>query len=230
MDLTQRRMALRHLYAVHDRFADTLRTACGKHCAACCTPNVTATTLEAFFLAEAMADSSRPDLMDRARAGRKSPRRPPKVTTNRMAEICLAGDDPPEEEPADPAGGACALLTDAACPVYEARPFACRCMVSARRCAEGGAADMAELTVTVNTVFLQTLEHIDADGYSGNLVDLLDFMAAPENRRRYREGRLSAPPAGLIPNRPAPALMIPPEHRAAVRPWIEALRRMPTGA
>lgn len=230
MDLIFRRKALRHLYAVYDQFADTLRTACGKHCAVCCTRNVTATTLEALFLVEAMADSPRPDLMDRARAGRESPRYRPGITTNGMAEICLTGEDPPEEDAADPRWGPCELLTDAACPVYEARPFACRCMVSAGRCADGGAAGMAPLTVTVNTVFLQTLEHIDADGYSGNLVDLLDFMSDPENRRRYRDGRLSAPPAGLIPNRPAPALMIPPEHREAVRPWIEALQRIPAGS
>jgi hypothetical protein len=100
-------------------------------------------------------------------------------------------------------------------------------MVSAGRCAQGGAADMSPLVVTLNTVFMQTVEHLDAGGYSGNLADLLQFLSDPENRRRYRSGQREPAPAGLVRNHPAPVLMIPPEHREAVRPWVEALHRPP---
>lgn len=229
IDPNLRFRALRHVYAVYDRFAESLRTACRKRCARCCTRNVTATTLEACALAEALAADGREAALERVLADVDRPRFSPRITLNRMAEICRSGDAPPAEGEADPDWGPCGLLEADLCPVYAVRPFACRCMVSATVCAPGGAADMTPLTVTVNTVFMQTLEHLDAGGHSGNLVDLLRVMADPENRRRYREGRLDAAPPGLVPNRPAPALMIPPEHREAVRPWIEALHRMPTG-
>jgi hypothetical protein len=226
MDLERRLRALRHVYAVHDRFAATIRTACEKHCSRCCTRNVTATSLEAWLLAEEIAAGGI-DSLERFRETLQGNRFRPEITTNRLAEICVGGGDPPEEPAADPAWGPCGLLDADACPVYDARPLACRCMVSAGRCAQGGAADMSPLVVTLNTVFMQTVEHLDAGGYSGNLADLLQFLSDPENRRRYRSGQREPAPAGLVRNHPAPVLMIPPEHREAVRPWVEALHRPP---
>ncbi|MFP4032946.1 MAG: hypothetical protein ACLFPR_19940 [Desulfococcaceae bacterium] len=229
MEMEDRLHALRHVYAVYDRFARTIQTACEKFCARCCTRNVTATRLEALLLMDEI-ESKGLESVNHVREtlqGEPSERFRPAFTTNRLAEICAAGGDPPPEPPADPAWGPCGLLTDDACPVYDARPFACRCMVSATRCAEGGAAEMTPLIVTVNTVFMQTVEHLDGDGFSGNLADLLAFLGDPDHRQTYRTGRPDPPPAGLIPNRPVPVLMVPPEHREAVRPWLEALHRLP---
>ena len=100
-------------------------------------------------------------------------------------------------------------------------------MVSSRRCDETGFADMDPFVVTVNNVILQYIEHVDRDGYSGNLTDLILFMASAENRRRYRDGALDRPPEGLIRNHPVRALMVPPRHRQKIAPLLKALEQVP---
>ncbi|GBC62792.1 hypothetical protein DENIS_3769 [Desulfonema ishimotonii] len=215
--------ALAHIYKVYDEFSAGTAVACKRHCARCCTRNVTLTTLEAYALLQGMADSDRATLLERLRAEADKKRFQPRITTNALADRCVRGEEIPEEE-SDPAWGSCPFLTDDECPIYTLRPFGCRCMVSARDCRETGYADMAPFTVTVSNLFLQHIEHFDADGCSGNLTDVLLFMADGENCRKYREGKLKAP-EGLLPNRQASVLMIPPEHRERIRPILEAIRR-----
>jgi hypothetical protein len=83
-----------------------------------------------------------------------------------------------------------------------------------------------DYVVTVNTIFLQTLEHIDAGGCSGNLTDVLLCLSDEDKRRDYRLNRLECRREGLIENRPLTALMVPPAQRARVSPIIEALRNL----
>jgi hypothetical protein len=147
------------------------------------------------------------------------------VTINQLAEICMNGQYPPDEE-ADPAWSPCPLLADQECPVYAFRPFGCRCMVSAQNCRETGWADMDPFTLTVNNVVLQYIEQIDADGYTGNLSDLLVFMASEDHRQMYRKGQLSPLPPNLIPNRRMKALMVPPEHQQRIQPILQAIHRI----
>jgi len=220
--LNEKLAILERIYAVYGEFLEGRDLACKRGCAHCCTRNVTLTTLEGYHLTETLAASGRTDLVRRLEVGADGNRFRPLVTTNEIAEICLRGEDPPEEE-SDPDWGVCGLLTENECPLYGVRPFGCRCMVSARNCGETGAADMDPFVVTVNTVILQYIEHVDADGYSGNLTDVLLWMEAEENRGYYRESTLTHPPRGLIPNRPVKALMVPPRHRADIKPILEAI-------
>ena len=131
----------------------------------------------------------------------------PRVTINRMADICARGGDPPDEQP-DPEAGPCPILTDRHCSFYPVRPFGCRCMVSARNCAETGFAEMDPFILTLNDIFLQHLEHIDAHGYTGNVVDVMQFFD------------------GLLANQPVFVLMIPPEHRNRIQPVLQQIRRI----
>jgi hypothetical protein len=85
---------------------------------------------------------------------------------------------------------------------------------------------MEDFVITVNTVFLQTIEDLDVDGFSGNLIDVLLCLATAENRRAYRAGRLSGKEWRLIPNQPMTVLMIPPEHRRRIRPILDKLRNV----
>ena len=78
--------------------------------------------------------------------------------------------------------------------------------------------------LTVNDVFLQHLEHIDAQGYTGNFADVMKFLASAENRADYAGGRLGPAPDGLIANQPVFVLMIPPEHRERIQPLLEQIR------
>lgn len=226
MDIQEKLRVLDHIYAVHAGFIAGQETACGRQCDRCCTRNVTLTTLEAYQIATHLEASGKTGLFERLASAIDLPRFMPLVTTNGLADICLRGDDPPEEA-IDPDWGACPLLTNGECPLYAVRPFGCRCMVSARRCDGTGAAEMAPLVVTVNNVILQYIEHIDRDGWSGNLTDLLIFMASEENRRRYHDGILNRPPAGMIRNQPVRALMVPPRHRQQIAPLLAALQQIP---
>jgi len=76
----------------------------------------------------------------------------------------------------------------------------------------------------VNTLFLQTVEHVDADGCSGNLLDVLEVLASAEKRTAYAEGALHCTGNGLIANRPMQVLMLPPEQRERIEPILSKLR------
>jgi len=227
MGAAEKMAVLDHIYRVYKGFIAEYETACQKGCDRCCTRNVTLTTLEAHAVAVHLVDEGKIDFFEKFREAIDLPRFIPRLTTNALAEICLRGEDPPEEL-SDPNWGVCPFLEDGVCPVYAVRPYGCRCMVSAFRCDEAGFAEMDPLIVTVNNVVLQYLEHVDRDGYSGNLTDLLLFFSSGENRRRYRESVLGRPPEGLIRNRPIPALMVPPRHREKILPFINALQGVPS--
>lgn len=226
MGIHDKLTVLDHIYRVYANFIDKFETACGRGCDRCCTRNVTLTTLEAYKIALHLVESGKQDPFGQLAAAIDVPRFIPQVTTNELAGICLRGDEPPEEA-SDPDWGACPFLEGGACPLYVVRPYGCRCMVSSRRCDETGFADMDPFVVTVNNVILQYIEHVDRDGYSGNLTDLLLFMASEENRRRYRKGALGPPPEGLIRNHPVRALMVPPRHRQKIAPLLKALEQVP---
>ena len=83
---------------------------------------------------------------------------------------------------------------------------------------------MDPFMLTVNDVFLQHLEHIDAQGYTGNFSDVMQFLSSDDNRQNYAAGQLGRPPAGLVANQPVFVLMIPPEHRERIQPILKQIR------
>ena len=85
---------------------------------------------------------------------------------------------------------------------------------------------MDDFVLSVNTIFLQTIEHMDADGCSGNLLDVIAVMASRENRQACEENRLKCEGAGLIANQPLKVLMIPPQHRTRMDPILQSLREI----
>lgn len=226
MDLHQKLALLDQINGLYDTFAATLELACHKGCDSCCTRNVTLTTLEAYRLLAGLSADQRDPLLSRVKARADRNRFRPAVTTNQLADICLAGEDPPEEEEADPAWGPCPLLEGAVCPVYPLRPFGCRCFISTRNCAQNGYAEVAPLVVTVSTVFLQAIEHLDQAGCSGNFSDVLLALEPAAARKAYCNGILNCGATGLIPNRPIRILMVPPEHRHQAAPWVAQLQRL----
>jgi len=222
MDVDARLAVLDRIYAIYDDFAGELDVACRKYCAHCCTCNVILTTLEGYQIAGQLISTGQSHLLGKMETELNLKRFQPKITINTLAEYCMQGKAPPEET-SDPAWGPCPLLKDDECPFYRARPFGCRCMLSKQNCQETGFAEMDSLVLTVNNVFLQYIEHIDARGFSGNLTDVLAFMASQENRRQYKTNHLPNTPANLIANRPIKVLMIPPEHRAEMQPILNSL-------
>jgi hypothetical protein len=218
VEIERKLETLRQVLALYDGFAGTLETACRTGCSRCCTDRVTLTTLEACALLESLP-AAQIERLIRSAGARSSGT---VLTTSALAELCAEGREPPEA--GDEAAGGCPLLAGDLCPVYALRPFNCRCFVSRISCGEQGFAEVDEATVAVNTLFLQTIEHIDAGGCTGYLPDVVAVLADPGRSRAYREGVLGCTDCGLAPNRPLRVLMVPPEHRARIDPLVARLR------
>jgi len=223
MEIERKLKALDRIYAVYDDFVRTQTTACRMHCHACCTTHVTLTTLEAYKICEALPAGERLRLFNRIRAAVDVKRFRPTTTSNALAELCAADGDLPEE-PDEAVRAECPLLAEELCSIYALRPFNCRCFISRTPCLESGFAEMDDVLVAVNTLFLQTVEHVDADGCSGNLLDVIEVLANEEKRENYAFGRLHCIANGLIANRPMQVLMVPPEHRQRIEPMLQRLR------
>lgn len=225
MNLSIRLKILDRLYALYDEFIGSLDVACQKYCAHCCNRNVTLTTLEGYRFVEYAESCRQSAWLQAVKSASYKKRFQPKITTNTIAEFCMHDRCLPDEElplKCEP----CPLLSKDKCLLYKVRPFGCRCMISKRDCHETGFAEIDEFGVSVNTVFLQTIEHLDYDGYSGNLTDILLCLATEKNRYAYRTKTLPFTNWGLIPNQPMRVLMIPPEHREKMKPILQALRRI----
>lgn len=223
MQLNQKLILLDQLYRLYDQFISDIDISCHKTCCDCCTCNVTVTALEARRMLEAIPADQWPNFLKLLDATLDTPRFIPLATVNQIADLCASGNEPPEES-IDAAWGTCPLLTDRLCPVYDARPFGCRCLVSTSPCQATGSAEMSEFTATVNTLFLQVIEHIDQDGFSGNLSDVMSHMLSDKT------GRPVPPPSKiphLISNSPLRRLLIPPEHQKKITPLLDQIRALP---
>jgi len=222
MRYTNKLAVLEKIYKIYDSLANTWSTACCRYCAACCTCNVTMTTLEGALIAEKLADKDKTYLFDRLNTASDNRRFSPKITTNRLAELCVQGKAIPDEE-SDPRQGECPLLIDNQCPLYPVRPFGCRCFVSTTDCRINGYADVDPFVISVNNLFLQYIEHIDIDGFFGNMTDILVFINTTAHRQGIRENMPKQASGRLIVNQPLKVLLMPPEHRVKITPILNAL-------
>jgi hypothetical protein len=222
MSLSQKLSVLSNIYRHYDDFTSTLNIACQKYCAECCTPDVTMTTLEGYLIADFLISMDRQDLFGHIQRAMAGSRFKPRTTTNRLAVLCARGEDPPYETRHDE-GKSCSLLAEDLCPIYPVRPFGCRCFISEKNCGQTGYAEVDPFIITVNTVYLQVIEHIDATGFSGNFADVMLLMAKKENRDRYKKNALVNLGADLVSNMPIEMLMVPPEHRNKIKPILNAL-------
>lgn len=225
MDITSKLNILDQIYAVYDNFTATLDTACQKYCDHCCTSGVTVTTLEGYKIIDRLDSETERTVVKKIQAASETKRLRPQVTTNGLAQLCSRGDDPPQEED-NLDLPTCPLLHDHQCPIYELRPYGCRCLVSRHNCGEHGFAEIDDFVLSVNTVFLQTIEHVDTGGCSGNLVDVLQTMWDNDKRAAYKSGALHCSANKLVVNQPLEVLMIPPEHRFAMEPILQELRQI----
>ena len=223
MDLYTKLDILDQIYEIYNKFINEIETACKKFCSTCCTRNVIMTSLEGYKIADFLLKNNKSELFNRIKNDSNKKRFQPKITTNKIADLCIHGKELPFEE-IDSSWGSCPLLMDNECPIYNLRPFSCRCMVSKTNCIDK--ADMDPFVLTVNNVFLQYIEHIDQQGFSGNLTDVLLFMESENNRKNYNSELLKNSGKKLIINMPMSILLVPPEHEQQIRPIISSLQKI----
>ena len=214
---------LRGIYALFDKAMAAFPFACAKQCADCCTCNVTATGLEIAYIQDRLDAGVLDDVRVRLARAEQTQRFRPCQTTNGFARACMEGRDANEEEN-DPSWGRCPLLEDGVCTIYPVRPLGCRVMMSTTPCEQTGQADMPFLALTITTVFMQFVEHLDAGGVYGSFLDLLEYAGKNDLacNRLLGDGKI----LGTTPNLKIPALMIPPEHVEKTQNIVKSLGRM----
>ncbi|MFP4194442.1 MAG: hypothetical protein ACLFRO_05810 [Desulfobacterales bacterium] len=209
--------ALSKIYRLYDDYISSFSLACAKYCADCCTTSVTLTGLEGMMIYSFLEPARRKEVFEKLLACSNMEKFQPAMTTNQYARLCSEHKEPPEENyPEEP--DRCPLLENEACSIYPVRPFGCRCMISEQPCRRTGSASMDEFTLTVNTMFLQIIEHLDQSGFSGNLIDVM-------LRIRAEQEEISAN-CPTVPNQPITVLMIPPEHQHKVSPLLKTLNHI----
>lgn len=223
MDLNIKLKLLDRIYRLYDDILAAHDLACRKFCADCCTRHVTLTTLEGYRIVDQLIRHDRRRHLEPLGNDLGLPRFQPRITTNQIAVLCASGEDLPAEE-VNSEGSTCPLLADNLCRIYADRPFGCRCLVSRKKCSVTGCAEVDDFLLSVNTVFLQYIEHVDMQGRFGNLTDVLHWMQQEENRLAYERGDL--PETGLIVNQPIRYLFIPPEDRDRIKPILTALQSL----
>lgn len=230
MDIENRCRRLKAIYAIYDEFTAGTERACRRHCACCCTCNVTGTTLEGWLIHQQLSSGTpgRGAIPEKLSKPAPEARFQPKLTINEMVAFCIQGKSLPAEHN-DPGAGNCPLLAGDICSIYAVRPFGCRAMLSTVNCAAGAEAHMPPLILSVNNVIMQCIEALDRPGAAGNMIDILFFLADPVQRRAYENRQCRQWPRPLRSNQPFPALMIPPEHRAVMQPLLQSLKRATDG-
>lgn len=202
---------------------------CREKCSSCCTCNVTLTSLEAGFLINSLGEEKKKAFQNRIEQKFPTTRYIPRMTTNEFARMCMEERETPEEEN-DPAFGVCPLLEDDLCTVYEARPFGCRALLSESHCGREGFARVPPLVLTLNTLFLQAIEQLDQNGFSGNLSDMAAFLLSGKSFADRADIFHDTGEARLfVHNEKIPAFMIPPKHQRRLKDLMEELRGLLTG-
>lgn len=198
---------LKKIYQLYEEAMNDTCVVCRQGCSDCCTCNVIVTSLEVRFLLQSLDSKGLADMTQRLKENFPRKRYIPKMTTNQFAAFCMSGQDIPEEEN-NPDWGKCPLLEADRCTLYPARPFGCRSMMSQVYCRETGFAQVPPLALTITNIFLQYIEHLDHQGFSGNLSDMLVLhLKNPENFEKNQD---------CIENMKMKVLLVPPEHRASV--------------
>ena len=205
---------IKKIYQLYEEALADTRVVCEEGCSDCCTCNVILTSLEVRFLVQSLDSRGLSDMKQRLEENFPRKRYIPRMTTNQFADFCMSGQDIPEEEN-NPDWGKCPLLEANRCTIYSARPFGCRSMLSQVNCRETGFAQVPPLALTITNIFLQYIEHLDHQGFSGNLSDMLALhLENSENFEKNQE---------CIANMKMRVLLIPPEHRSEVGPLLKQL-------
>jgi Fe-S-cluster containining protein len=211
------RNTLSAIFALYEKWAGEFVFACRKGCATCCTQSVTMTTLEGELIYEYLT-RRRPDLLPRL-ATLPDNSLVPRATTNQFADACLRGEDIAEDT-----GGwdltPCVFLQDENCTIYPVRSFMCRSFGSRIRCDEQGEAEVEPLFLTLNTVIMQCIEHLDQGRLWGNMNTVLRRIEAGKKGVETMDHA-----TGLVAQ-PIPGFLFLPEEEAALQGKLQTLLRL----
>lgn len=217
MSQIEANMSRRKLLTIYERFdgwARAFEFACNKGCSSCCTGSVSMTILEGELIADYIR-TEKPELLDTLRNLPQSSLNP--RTTNEFAEACLREEDEGEE------GGwdmrPCVFLRDGCCAVYPVRPFMCRSFGSRVPCDREGEAEVAPLYLTLNTVVMQCIEHLDQGRPWGNMNAILRMAGQPGSGREKEQQACRI-------SRSIPGFLLTPDEAEALEEHLQSLLKI----
>lgn len=212
MPMSQKQKNLLTIYKLFDLWAKEFSFACQPGCSACCTQSVTMTRLEGELIVDYMT-SVKPELLKTVKNLPNSDFAPP--TTNQFAAACL--NEEMLEEPGDTWNMApCLFLENDRCQIYSVRPFICRSLGSNTPCKQTGQAEMDPLFLTMNTVILQCIEHLDQGRPWGNLHTILKMVKNLTGQDDPQNNKIRI-------SQPIPGFLIPPEEMELVNDKLKTL-------
>ncbi len=222
MQCNEKKSILTKIYKLYDETVVNIDIACRKKCSSCCTCNVTLTSLEAEFMVAFLTNQGKNNLKILIDQGFPLKRYIPKMSSNSFARMCMQGKDIPVEEN-DPNWGKCPMLVDDMCAFYDVRPFGCRAQISEVPCRENGYSQIPPIILTINNLFLQFIEHVDQNGFFGNMSDVLPLFLSDNLTDNARNRINKIDDTNLLSNEKIAVLMIPHEHREKIRPILDKL-------
>ena len=220
-------MKKRILEIIYTAFAEWTaveRWACTQGCATCCTQNVTITALEGEQILNHVISHGNEQWFAEKLSARVMPFHPSQ-TMNDYAQICLNGDEPPEDSCAEPVQ-ACPFLENGSCTIYEVRPFSCRCFLSKERCTPSRPALVENKHLAASTAVSQLIEHLGQFEYWGNMLDVLPAMldiSKYQTIRRHLKDPSLADNCRLqtLKAKPLPGFLLGPDDYQEVAPLLE---------
>ncbi len=218
---SKRLKALLKIYDHFDTWAQEFDFACEKGCSTCCTQSVTMTTLEGELIYEYIM-TRKPDLVTLLdNLPENSPA--PSTTTNQFAAACFAGIDVDHETAWNLSP--CIFLQENFCTIYPVRSFMCRSFGSRIRCEDSGEAVVDPVFLTLNTIIMQSMEHLDQGHSWGNLNMILRSLDA----RKKNVAEAQKVSKTLI-SQPVPGFLIPPDEAGKLQNQVNTLRDILKGS
>ena len=137
-------------------------------------------------------------------------------TTNEFAAACLKEEeDLGEIDSWDMTP--CQFLENDCCTIYPVRSFMCRSFGSKVPCNKGGEAEVEPLFLSLNTIILQCIEHLDQGRPWGNMNTILKML---EEESFDVQGGLNQ---DLRLAEPIPGFLIPPDEMEDIHNKLQIL-------
>lgn len=191
------RQKLLTIYKLYTNWAKGFDFACQKGCSTCCTQSVSMTTLEGELIRDYIK-TNKPELLDTLKNLPASFLN--QKTTNQFAAACLREEEG-EEESESWEMTPCAFLQNNCCTIYPVRSFMCRSFGSKTPCDMKGEAEIEPLFLTLNTIILQCIEHLDRGRPWGNMNTILQIAenaGSSDASKQKKIFRISEPIPGFL--------------------------------
>ena len=213
---TDKNTIISTVYHEYDVWTAHRSYACQKGCSACCTSSVTMTSLEGHIIYDYLVANNQLSLVETIKK-QSLPSIIPQYTTNMFACYCFEEKEIAENESWDMRP--CLFLKGNICSIYPVRPFGCRSFSSTSPCDSENAAVVDSATITINSMVMQIIEHIDQGNPWGQMVLTLKHIVNKKDESKAQDDENTH----LLISQANPGFLVPPEDRYVAEQFLQTL-------